>query len=163
MSKLLNKNKIIPLIEIFTGVILLIREIYQMTVLPSIHDSRYELVDFFKYKENTYSLMFVWVILLLSGFSYWINRKLYWIFTQILLITIFSIFLVPFCKNVDTVPIGWWIISIFTMLAFITIEVLLYRQKILENFNIDKKVKVTSIILGISSSIIYWIIEDFMF
>lgn len=54
----INRRKILPAIEMMLGIILLIREIFQMTYLLSTHDNLYGgLVDFKKYKENTCPFM----------------------------------------------------------------------------------------------------------
>jgi len=60
--------KYLPIIEISIGAILLIREIYQFNKLPSIHDNLYGgIVDFFKYKEDSYGLMLLYSVLILAG------------------------------------------------------------------------------------------------
>jgi len=92
---IINRHKILPAIEIILGTILLISEIYQMTYLPSIHDNLYDgLVDFDKYKENTYLLMFLWSLLLIIGIISWINEKKKWISNTILNIIALCIVLV---------------------------------------------------------------------
>jgi len=84
---IINRRKILPAIVIILGTILLIREIYQMTYLPSIHDNLYGgLVTFFKYKENTYALIVLWAILLITGIIGWINDNKKWISNTILII-----------------------------------------------------------------------------
>lgn len=84
---IIDRRKILPAIVIILGTILLIREIYQMTYLPSIHDNLYGgLVTFFKYKENTYALIVLWAILLITGIIGWINDNKKWISNKILII-----------------------------------------------------------------------------
>ena len=166
MGKLINKTKqlkarLVPLFEIFIGAILLIREIHDFIVLPTMKevDKMYGgLVDMIKYKEDTYSSLYLWILLLTTGVSYWINKKSYWIFTQILLITLFCI--------INFFLIGIWIVTHFnliiiillvlTLFLFIWLEIKIYKHNYWSEIEINNKTRYVSIILGIASCIIYF-------
>lgn len=153
------KYKIIPTIEISLGILLLIHEIYQMFHLQSIHDSLYNgLVDFAKYKEETYSLTFLWLMLIFTGVSGWLNDKLYWVFTQILLVTVCVLFFFPIIQ-VSSTGFGLMIISVLFVIGIIYLETRLYRQELINRLNINSKTKMISISLGLLCSVIYWIIK----
>jgi hypothetical protein len=155
-----KRNKIISFIEIVLGIVLLTREIYQMTFLPSIHDdnSYGGLIDFAKYKENTYSLIFLWLLLLLTGITGLISSKLNWIFTQSLLITIFGILSLTavFLGKNEPLFIGAFILI---SIGFFILEKQQYRADLLEKLEITNRTKIISILSGLLCSLIYWIIE----
>jgi hypothetical protein len=158
-----NISKLVAIIELSLGVILLIREIYDFIVLPTTTemDVMYGgLVDLYKYKENTYSLLYLWVVLLFTGISYWANRKLHWIFTQILLITLFlSVEIMYLMILISYVNIFLIILSIFVLLLFIFLEIRVLHSH-LETIEVSKKTKLYSIILGIFSYAICLTIEN---
>jgi hypothetical protein len=162
-----NITKLIAIIEIVCGVILLVHEIYDFITLPTTTeiDTKYGgLVDFFKYKENTYSLLYLWIVLLFTGTSYWINKKLHWTFTQISLITLFfSVEFMYLMILTSDVIIFLIILSIFLLFLFIFLEIRLFRHKYLETIEVTNKIKLASILLGIFSYAIYFTIEYIAF
>ena len=82
----IEKSKTISLIQILLGAVLLTREIYHFMILPSgKEDIMGGLVTLYKYKENTYSNIFMFTILLVTGVSFWINKRYYWVLNHILL------------------------------------------------------------------------------
>jgi CDP-diglyceride synthetase len=157
---IINRRKILPVIEIIVGTILLIREIYQMTYLPSVQDNLYGgLVDFVKYKENTYSLIFMWSILLITGIFSWINDKLKWISHQILIITISMIILVSMLVMIIQNQAALSAIFGLLLIGLIILEIRLCRSDLIEKLKLNNINKRTSMILGLFSALIYWIIE----
>ncbi len=145
--------------EVILGTILLTREIYQMITLPSVQDNLYGgLVDFSKYQENTYSLAFLWLLLLLTGITGWINNKINWIFTQTLLITIFGIvsLIVVFLGMNEPLFI---VVFFLILIGFFFLEKRQYRANLLEKLEITNRTKIISILLGLLCSLIYWINE----
>jgi hypothetical protein len=154
-----KKNKIISLTEVILGTILLTREIYQMITLPSVHDNLYGgLVDFSKYQENTYSLTFLWLLLLSTGITGWINKKINWLFTQTLLITIFGIASLTVIILGHNEPL-FIVVFILISIAFFLLERRLYQADFLKKIEITKQTKIISILLGLLCSLVYWIIE----
>ena len=84
--------KIIALIECIVGLFLLSNEIIECLYLPTIQEAEEkfgEIVDLFKYKESCYKNLFLYLLLTITGVCFWLNRKLYWALTEILLITLF--------------------------------------------------------------------------
>ena len=69
-----NILKLIPYIEIIAGVIFLCLDIHEYRTLYSMaeDDAMYGgLADFCKYKENVYCPAFFWIVVILTGLSYW--------------------------------------------------------------------------------------------
>jgi hypothetical protein len=67
-----NQLILFAFFELFVGTILLLLEIRDFLRLPATTEV-WENISLFKYKENTYSLLYLWIILLFTGCSYWIN------------------------------------------------------------------------------------------
>lgn len=91
MSNMRIIFRLLPYIQICSGLILLILEIRDFITLPTVKlaEELYgQLVSLIKYKDTTYWLIPLWMLLLYSGISYWINKKLYKIPT-ILFIALF--------------------------------------------------------------------------
>ena len=99
VQRKIGKAQLIPYIEIIIGIILLSIEVYDYFTLYSMAevDAMYGgIVDFYKYKENTYCPAFLWTILTLTGISYWISKKMYWILTQTFIILLLLKATLPF-------------------------------------------------------------------
>jgi hypothetical protein len=153
---IIRKQRILPLTEILIGSILLAREIYQFIVLPSIH-TYHGPVDFIKYKENTYSLIFLWVLLLLVGILSLKNEKIKWISHQILIInflTLTTLALVNYIYMRETIAIFFG----FVLLGLIILEIILYRTDLRVRLNTTVKNIITTILLGISCTLIYLVL-----
>ena len=153
-----NQAPLIALLEIFVGVILLIQEIRDFISLPTtteVDEKWGGIVDLFKYKENTYCLLYLWVLLLFTGGNYWINRKLHWIFNQILLITLlFATLLTP--ESILPLFFSQFIFtSFFVVLLFGWLEIKMHRESHLETIGVGSRTKWISVFLGIISSTIY--------
>lgn len=159
-----DKIKSIAILEIISGMILLIWEIHDFIKLPTTFeaDEMYGgLVDFIKYKENTYCLLYLWTILLFTGISFFINKKLHWVFTQISLIVVFLIWEVIFISltcyygNIYALTL-----SIIALFLFLWLQRRIYKSY---NFTIktgvNNKTKYISVILGTVSYVIYFILE----
>lgn len=80
ISTKVNILNTLPYIQIALGLFLLVFEVKDFIELPTTRDVDEKwggTIDLFKYKENTYWLIPLWGLLLVSGFSYWLNKKLY--------------------------------------------------------------------------------------
>ncbi|MBD3591202.1 hypothetical protein [Bacteroides sp. GM023] len=78
VQRKIGKAQLIPYIEIIIGIILLSIEVYDYFTLYSMTevDAMYGgIVDFYKYKENTYCPAFLWTSLTLTGISCIINSQ----------------------------------------------------------------------------------------
>jgi len=156
-----NKAALIALFEILVGVILLIQEILDFISLPTmieVDEKWGGLVDMFKYKDNTYCLLYLWTLFLFAGGSYWINRKFHWIFNQILLITLlFATFLTT--ESILPFFLSQFIFtSFFVALLFGWLEVKMHRESYMETIGIGSRIKWISVFLGIISSTIYFLL-----
>ena len=169
-----NQSILIASFQVIVGAILLVREIRDFIILPTTTEADEMfggVVDLFKYKECTYSLLYLWTILLFTGVSYWINKKLHWLFNQILIITLFSlaglwlglfIFFELF-NRFELIPfIVVFLLFIVVLLLFVWLEIKMCRKSYLETIGIGSKMKWLAVFLGILSVAIYFLIEYFI-
>ncbi|WP_291529218.1 hypothetical protein [Bacteroides sp. UBA939] len=90
----MNILKVIAFIELVLGLFLLLREVDDYIRLPTTQevDEKFGgIVDLFKYKESCYKNFFLYSLLTTAGLSFWINRKLHWGLTQMLLMTLWFV------------------------------------------------------------------------
>lgn len=154
-------SKIISIIQILLGTFLLTREIYHLIILPSEkEDIMGGLVTLYKYKENTYSLIFLWILLLMTGISYWLNKKINWTLNQIFLITLMGIIVFPFLTTDLLLSNGLTLFyAIIIILILLGGLILLNQPKNLKEISINMKDRILTVFLGILSVVIYWIIK----
>ncbi|MBS4058712.1 MAG: hypothetical protein KGZ82_15470 [Bacteroidales bacterium] len=151
--------KYLPIIEIVIGAILLIREIYQFNKLPSIHDNLYGgLVDFFKYKEDSYGLMLLYSVLILAGLLGLKNERFKWLTNWSLLIVISGLVIVPFIlmilqKEILAVLVGLLVFGLIYLIIYLN------RSDLFKRLEITNKNKMISISIGFFVILGYWIIE----
>lgn len=151
--------KYLPIIEIVIGAILLIREIYQFNKLPSIHDNLYGgLVDFFKYKEDSYGLMLLYSVLILAGLLGLKNERFKWLTNWSLLIVISGLVIVPFIlmilqKEILAVLVGLLVFGLIYLIIYLN------RSDLFKRLEITNKNKMISISIGLFVILVYWIIE----
>ena len=168
--KIIRRNKyfLIASVELIAGAILLACEIRDFIRLPTTTeaDEMYGgLVDFFKYQENTYCLLYLWMILLFAGVSYWINRKLHWIFNQIVLMTLFFvavselIFILYFGIHPILPIIVLLTMLLVVLLVFLGIWSRMCRKSFLKTIGIRSWEKWFSVCLGVISSTIYFVLK----
>ena len=164
MIKIIRCNQyfLIASVELIAGAILLTCEIRDFIRLPTTTeaDEMYGgLVNLFKYQENTYCLLYLWSILLFAGVSYWINRKLHWIFNKIVLITIFlAAVLTPehilpwyFDRNI-------LILFLVIPLIFIWLFRRLHEKSYLKTIGMSSRMKWLSTYLAVLLSVIYFVL-----
>lgn len=151
--------KYLPIIEIVIGAILLIREIYQFNNLPSIHDNLYGgIVDYFKYKEDSYGLMILYSVLILAGLFGLKNERFKWLTNWSLLIIISGLVIVPFIlmilqKEILAVFIGPIVFGLIYLIIYLN------RSDLFKRLEITNKNKMISISIGLFVILGYWIIE----
>lgn len=150
--------KVLPITVVIAAIFLLIHEVHQFIHLPSKYDHLYESgVDFLKYKEDTYTQLFLWALLLFVGIMGLINDKLKWIGCQIfiikLLVSSVLIIFVDYLFNEIRILFG------IVFLGLILIEIQLYKQKIISKIKINKVNIISSVIFGLMSAAIYWAIR----
>lgn len=150
---------LIPYIEIITGTILLSLEVHDYMTLYSMDeaDKLFDgLVDFYKYKESTYNQAFLWSILIFTGISYWVNKKLYWILTQTFLLLVLLKVLLPFYAIfIELNPIPFYIFPTLYIILFIWIETILCKIKQIESTPINSQTKLLGIATGLLCCIVY--------
>lgn len=154
-----DKTKLIPYTEVIIGIILLSLEVYDYFTLYSMEevDAMYgDIVDFYKYKENTFCPAFLWTMLILTGISYWTNKKLYWISTQALILLLLLKAILPFYAIfIELNPIVFYIFPLCYFTLFIAIEIQLFKINQIESIDISTKTKLSGLGVGILCCIIY--------
>ena len=119
------------------------------------------IVDFSVYKEDIYRKIFLSLIILFAGISIWINKKLFWILNQIILIIFLStipllmIFDCFFPLNLIVEIILVIITTVILLSIFILIDRKINNENYLIKIGVTNKLRVTSWILGIICSAIY--------
>ena len=153
-----NILKLIPYIEIIAGVIFLCLEIHDYRTLYSMAeaDAMYGgLADFCKYKENVFCPAFFWIIVILTGLSYWKNKKIYWILTQALVFMVFFRAMFPFYAIfIELNPVVFYILPLLYSTVFFVVERKLFKIKQIDSVDITVKTKITGIGIGILCTII---------
>ncbi len=135
-----NILKLIPYIEIIAGVIFLCLEIHDYRTLYSMAeaDAMYGgLADFCKYKENVFCPAFFWIIVILTGLSYWKNKKIYWILTQALVFMVFFRAMFPFYAIfIELNPVVFYILPLLYSTIFFVVERKLFKIKQIDSVDI---------------------------
>lgn len=154
-----NRAILIPYIEIIIGTILLSLEVHDYMTLYSMDEADKlfgGLVDFYKYKESTYNQAFLWSILIFTGISYWVNKKLYWILTQTFLLLVLVKVLLPFYAIfIELNPIPFYIFPTLYIVLFIWIETILFKIKQIESTPVNSQTKLLGIAIGLLCCIVY--------
>lgn len=84
-------------IQTILGLLLLILEIRDYMILPTMEEinNKYGgIVDIFKYKDDCYWLIPLWILLFISGIFYWINKKAYKILSIIFIFAFLFIYII---------------------------------------------------------------------
>jgi hypothetical protein len=136
--------KFIALIECIVGFFLLSSEIIDyiyLSVVQGVDKNFGGIVDLFKYKESCYKNLFLYLLVTITGISFWLNRKFCWMLTEILLITLF--FVITF--NLCTISLYRLGISIclesLLLLIFIYLEMRICNSSFLQRVGISKTEK----------------------
>ena len=147
-------NKILPITMITAGLLLLGLELVdymnQIKVEELVKDM--ETVSLLKYKEDSYIYFLLWIILLITGISFWINKKLYWSLTQICTaIFLLSYIMLPLYLRYETTKV-----ILFTTIT-ISLIISCYfsnKKESLQRLNITPKNVYYTIIGGVIGSLI---------
>ena len=135
---------IIAFIECLFGFILLSNEIINYVHLFSIkeiNDQFGGVVEWFKYKESCNKNIFLYSLLIITGLSFWINRKLHWGLTQISLITFSFVIIMNLCF-MSWFRLGMSIcLGILFLIIFIYLETKICSSFFLQTMGISKIVK----------------------
>lgn len=164
-NKLLLSKKIkelIPVLEICIGSIFLIlkvRNIYlYKNFINSIPEGLFELTN---YELMRYGDLLLWGISIFTGCSYWINKKIYWVFTNTLLCVLFlkiGLSLLWF-NDIHLTTILTYILFIYISVLFIIIQISLYRIKEMKTIFKSNNIKLLSIIVSSSNCLLYYYFE----
>jgi hypothetical protein len=149
----------ISISEIVVALILIVREVYQLITLRSIYATDNGLIEFEKYKENTYAPLFMWYILLLIGMFSIRKDKYSWIFHQAFIVLVFLTKFSPLFITLSFDLVFFLIFIAITFSIFTFIEIILFKSSVTDFFEIKKKHLIHALIFGVLCSIIYWYIE----
>lgn len=150
-------TQLLPYVEIVVGIIFLCFEIRDYMTLYSMAEADKlfgGLVDFFKYKESTYSQFFFWGTVTLTGISYWVNKKLYWVLTQNTIFILFSKLGLPYIL-IYLAPVTVYIVPLIYLALFIWLQIKLSKINKIGTTVVDKQTKTVGIISGVLSWFIY--------
>lgn len=143
-KRIINLLRIIALTSLLFGLILFSKEIIDYIHLPTTQDIDNQfggLVDLFKYKESCYKNLFLYSLIAITGLSFWINRKLYWGLTQVLLITLLFVVIINLWFT-SLLPIGTGVfLGILSLIIFIYLEIKMCSPSFLHTMGISKMVK----------------------
>lgn len=136
--------RIVTFIECLLGIILLGKEIVSYFHLPSVqwaNDHFNGCVDFFKYKEDCYKNFFLYSLLIITGLSFWISRKLYWGMTQALLITLLFVIMINLWYD-RSFKLGVNIFfGIILLILFVYLEKKMFNSLFLQTMGVNKITK----------------------
>jgi len=159
--KILTFLRIIALAECLFGFVLIANEIVCLVNLPTEQDANSQfggLVEWFKYKESCYNFIYLYSLLIITGISFWLNRKLYWGLTQVLLITLFFVIIMNlWFSGLSYLWIGICL-KILTLIAFIYLEIKMYHSLFLQTMGISKKAKWLFFMCGGLSCILWFLL-----
>ena len=139
------------------GTVLLVREIYDWIVLPSVYNDEgfYSLIELVKYKENTYSRMLVWSMVIATGISFWFGKETNLLFYQAFLVSAFLILLI----HLFTSYLGLVLqIIVFALVISVFAVVLKQLYKIQVVKEMKESHKIWSLLLGLVCSIAYFLL-----
>ena len=142
--------KILAYIECLVGLILLSKEIVsyvQLFSIQEINDKFGELGEWF-YKESCYKYFFLYSLLIITGISFWINRKLYWGLTQVLLITLFFVTIINLWSTSLFRSLVSICLGIFSLIVFIYLEKKICSSLFLQTMEISKTMRYLCFLLG---------------
>ena len=132
------------------------RTLYSMAEADAMYGG---LADFCKYKENVFCPAFFWIIVILTGLSYWKNKKIYWILTQALVFMVFFRAMFPFYAIfIELNPVVFYILPLLYSTIFFVVERKLFKIKQIDSVDITVKTKITGIGIGILCTIIYFLL-----
>ena len=156
-----NMFKLISILEISLGLILLIFEIqsiyYRLNIL---NDLSYGLKQLVSYEPIQFGDLLLGIMILFTGLSYWIDKRIHWIFTQITLsLLLFKVWLPYYIYFGVQNPITIYIPPILFTLLIIYFEIRLLNIKSLESIVINNKIKLAGMIVSILCSILYFLLK----
>ena len=89
-------------------------------------------------KENVFCPAFFWIIVILTGLSYWKNKKIYWILTQVLVFMVFFRAMFPFYAIfIELNPVVFYILPLLYSTVFFVVERKLFKINQLDGFRDD--------------------------
>ena len=153
--------KIIAFAECLLGCALLLNEINVYYHSYSVHEADNlfgGLVSMFKYRESCYRNLFLYSLVIITGISFWINKKLYWGLTQVLIITLFFVIITNLWFRSYVPILASVILSIFTLCIFGYFEIKMYNSLFLKTVGISNMVKWLSIFFGLLSFAVWFML-----
>jgi len=157
-----NTTKVVGLIIVLIATGLVIREMIQLYRLPSITDPICEVVDFFKYKQDTIPLIYLWILIFFLGIGIMKRNYFGWVIPQSFL----TIGLIPCISAIIyiIIPQNNYVLIIIVLIYFLIsfgLVRLFNHYKVLEFFKVSKKMRLSYYSLIIGITIGYYLIDNY--
>ena len=159
-----NTTKIIGYFVIATSLGLIANEIIHFFRLPSMTDPISELVDFYKYKQNTIAQGLLWILLFIFGLGLIKSNFLGWLIPQIFLF-IGLVYFIPFyifegiLKNNFILDL----IGFIYLLGTIGIVIFLNRNKLMAFFMVNRSKRLIIYLSIVFIGIMYYLIDSYSY
>ena len=126
---------------------------------PKLMQCMGDLLIFVSTKRMYFVRHFFWIIVILTGISYWKNKKIYWILTQALVFMVFFRAMFPFYAIfIELNPVVFYILPLLYSTVFFVVERKLFKIKQIDSVDITVKTKIMGIGIGILCTIIYFLL-----
>lgn len=152
-----NKFKIISILEIIIGLIFFILELVSVRMAIATRLSLpKEILALVSFEFITSAYVIFWLLLFVAGVSYWFNKKVYWLLSQVF----FSMCILVIYSELNMAIFER---SLF-LFCFILLDVWILKIKSIDGVCIDVKLKICGTVLGILTylSLFYWF-SDYLF
>lgn len=156
---------LIPILEIVIGTALLILKIQNVyNYNEFLNNTPKGLLELVEYEIMRYGVLLLWSITILTGCSYWINKKTYWILTQIILcMALFGIGLsLLWFNDIRLKPIFGCLLFLAIFYFFVKIEIKLFNIKDIKSIPINFKIKVVGIVSAIITCVTFFYLEIYL-
>lgn len=155
-------TEIIPILEISIGFLFLILKIRNIYLYNEfIYSIPEQLKELISYEFMRYGDILLWSVSIITGCLYWVNKKVYWVFSSAFLYMLFlkvGLSLLWF-NDIRLIPIIIYIFSICVFILFIMAQMKLFKIKDIKTILIDNNVKLLSIMVSFILCFIYWYLD----
>ena len=161
--RVINLLRIVAVTEFLLGLILLSNEIINYAHLPTTQEINNQfggLVEWFRYKESCYKNFFLYLLLIITGVSFWMNKRLYWGLTQVLLITLFFVIIINlWFMSSFRLELGVCLVTLSLLIIFIYLEIKMCNLLFLQTIGITKTAKYLYFFGGGLSCVIWLVLS----
>ncbi|MCC8187407.1 MAG: hypothetical protein LIP08_07835 [Bacteroides sp.] len=149
----------VALVELLLGITILVGEIYDLTRLVTVAEAE-QLSEggvwFLTYKENTLPFIYFSLLCIATGSSFWYRGKWHWTFTYILLITSIACFMLFWVPHLIVIRIP--VVPLILTIGIVASGNQMRKRGYTAAISITHKDRIRTILLGIFSALICWIL-----